>query len=77
MLADIKLEGTNFNFEGNAEISVSQIICVCPCGQHDNKNATIEFNFRDKKVYYTCSKCHKINDMQFGEKILPLPQTRM
>lgn len=64
-------------FEGTAEIGISDILCVCPCGNHD-KSSTIEFNFRDQCVYYLCSKCKKMNKMDFSKPSLPsLPKTRM
>jgi len=64
--------------EGVAQLSMSEIVCVCgKCGHHDRENATIEFNFRDLKVFYTCSECKKINEMQFGKKLpQPYPRTR-
>ncbi len=64
--------------EGVAQISISEILCVCgKCGHHDRENATIEFNFREQKVLYTCSQCKKINEMQFGkERPQPYPRSR-
>lgn len=69
---------TKIRLEGQAEISVTRIMCVCGCGNHDEENATIEFNFRDQAVYYTCSKCKTISSMKFGQTPpKPLPRTRM
>lgn len=69
---------TNIKIEGIADIDSTQILCVCKCGNHDSANATIEFNFREQCVFYTCSKCKKINEMKFGEATpSPLPRTRM
>lgn len=69
----------NIKIEGVSEIGLNQIICVCgKCGNHDNENGTLEFNFREQKVMYTCSKCKKMNEMQFGKELpQPYPRTRM
>ncbi len=64
--------------EGSAEIGINSIICVCGfCGNHENTNAVIELNFRDKKLHYLCNKCRKDNEIQFAESgIIPrLPRS--
>jgi len=65
------------SFEGDVAIEMNDIVCVCGhCGNHDNANARIEFNFREKKVFYLCSECKKINEIQFGlQTTPPLPKT--
>lgn len=69
---------TNIKVEGVAEVELTNILCVCKCGNHDSANASIEFNFRDQCVYYTCSECRKVNEMKFGQvPTQPLPRTRM
>lgn len=68
---------TKLKIEGDADISINELLCVCGfCNNHDRQNATIEFNFRDQKVYYLCSKCKKMNNMSFGQAPLPpMPKT--
>jgi hypothetical protein len=64
--------------EGLAEISSNTFICICGhCGKHDAENATIEFNFREQKVYYLCSQCKKMNELFFGKQNIPMPKTRL
>ncbi len=64
------------SFEGEAEVGVNQIICVCGhCNNHDNTSAIIELNFREQKLIYQCSACKKKNEMAFGQApIPPLPR---
>lgn len=69
---------TNVKIEGTAEVGLTQVLCVCKCGNHDSVNASIEFNFREQCVYYTCSQCRKVNEMKFGQTLPPpIPRTRM
>lgn len=65
------------SFEGDAEVNVNQIICVCGhCNNHDNTSAIIELNFREQKLIYQCSECGKKNEMAFGQEPLsPLPRS--
>ena len=62
--------------EGNVNISANTIRCVCGhCGNNDNENAVIEFNFQEQRVIYLCSKCKKENGMPFGkERAIPYPR---
>ena len=67
----------NIKVEGTAQVSICAITCVCQCGNHDRTNGTIEFNFGEQKVFYTCSVCKKINEMAFGkDKPPPYPRIR-
>lgn len=63
--------------EGEAEIGINQIICVCGyCNNHDNVSALIELNFREQKLIYQCSACKKKNEMAFGKAPLePMPKS--
>jgi hypothetical protein len=63
--------------EGTAEIGVNEISCVCgKCNNRDAEKASIEFNFRESKVYYLCSICKHMNEMFFG-KDMPPPLPRI
>lgn len=67
------------SIEGNADLAINSFIFVCGhCGHHDTSGATIEFNFRDKKIFYLCSKCSKTNELNFGNmgSFVPLPKTK-
>lgn len=77
-VAKITLEGAT-QIKGDAQITLTEVVCICgKCGNTDRENATIEFNFREEKVFYTCSKCHKINEMTFGKQLpSPLPRSRV
>lgn len=57
----------------------NKIVCVCGhCGNHDNNNVIMEFNFFEQRVLYLCSNCKKMNVMKFGQqKLPPLPRTRV
>lgn len=44
----------------------NQFVLVCGfCANHDNKRSVVEINFIDMAMYYKCSKCHKINILDF------------
>jgi len=64
--------------EGYAEFGETILSCICAfCGQASGENASIEFNFKEQKVFYLCGnkKCKKMNDMQFGkQKPVPYPR---
>lgn len=66
-------------FEGHAKLAINTLHCVCGfCGNHDTENAVVELNFREKKIYYLCSKCKKNNELVFGNPAPPpLPRTRL
>lgn len=76
-ITDITIQGEQFSIKGTAEIGINSISCVCgKCGNQDLKNASIEFNFKEMKVYYLCSECRFMNEMHFGKESLPpLPRT--
>lgn len=76
-MGSIKIEGAQFNFSGTAEIGINEVSCVCgKCNNRDMENASIEFNFKEMKVYYLCSKCRHMNEMAFGKESLPaLPRS--
>ncbi len=65
--------------EGTAEFGINELICVCGhCNNHDLECATIEFNFKQQAVYYSCSKCGKMNEINFSKPhIPPMPKSRM
>jgi hypothetical protein len=72
MLSKVKLEGT-------AEIDANILRCVCAfCNNIDEGRATIEFNFREQKIFYLCEKCKKMNEIYFGQpKSASLPKIRI
>jgi hypothetical protein len=54
-----------------------QIVLVCGhCANHDNRRAILEINFIDMIMYYTCSKCKKINKLDFAQ-LRPKPYPRI
>lgn len=67
------------HIEGSADIGINEISCVCGrCNNRDIENASIEFNFKEQKVYYLCSKCKNMNEIAFGQSpIPPMPKTSM
>lgn len=75
-LGKIRIEAPQFTLEGNAEFGINEVSCVCEkCNNRDMENASIEFNFREKKVYFLCSKCKYMNEMFFGkDQPPPLPR---
>jgi hypothetical protein len=77
-VAKIHIEAPQLDLSGVAEIGINEISCVCgKCNNRDLENASIEFNFKEMKVYYLCSRCKHMNEMFFGPKtITPLPKTR-
>ena len=68
----------NVKIEGAAEFGLIETICVCAfCNNHDSTVGTLEFNFKEQKVYYVCSKCKKMNEINFGgQKATPLPRSK-
>ncbi len=77
-MAKIRLEGST-KIEGIAHLDINTIRCVCGyCGNNDNENAYIEFNFLEQRVIYVCSQCKKENHMVFGkDKPQPYPSIRV
>lgn len=65
--------------EGSAEIATNDLVCVCGfCNDQCRENGTIEFNFREQKVFFYCNACKKMNEIFFGTKpVQPLPRTKM
>lgn len=54
-----------------------QITLVCGyCANHDSRRAILEINFIDMIMYYTCSKCKKINKLDFAA-IRPKPYPKI
>ena len=54
------------------------ITCVCErCKHHNKDNFSLEINFSDKKFYFVCSECKKMNMMEVDAvKSKPLPKIR-
>jgi len=54
-----------------------KINCVCGhCGHHDNDTG-IEINFREKKIFWYCPECKKMNELLIAaEKTAPWPKSR-
>jgi hypothetical protein len=78
-IGKISIESPQINLEGTASIGIAEICCICEkCNNKDTENASIEFNFKEKKVYYLCSKCRHMNEMFFGKEQFPeLPKIRI
>lgn len=54
-----------------------QISLVCGhCANHDNRRSILEINFVDMIMYYTCSKCKKMNTLDFAA-IRPKPYPKI
>lgn len=57
-----------------------KISCVCSfCGKQTDTNISLEFNFLQRKIYWYCGECHKMNNIDFQalKDIQPLPRMRM
>ena len=67
------------NEYASVESEVNQFVMVCEfCANHDNRKCCLEINFIDKKMYYMCSKCKKINTLDFSLfKPAPYPKSRL
>jgi len=55
----------------------NQFVLVCGyCANHDNRDCCLEINFIDMVMYYMCSKCKKINKLDFSLlKSKPYPKS--
>lgn len=73
---DIKAQ---INEEGFLSIALNKIVTVCGfCGNHDNENSVIEFNFREQKIYSLCSQCKTMNELDLSKNpSSPYPKTRI
>ena len=58
----------------SAPIEGVKISLVCECGHTDLKGR-LEVNFADKTMYFKCSKCKKMNFLNFNH-IAPKPYPR-
>lgn len=56
-----------------------KIIAVCEhCLDSNSKNAALEFNFKDKCIYYICPNCKKRSEMgQKPKDIVPYPKAKL
>lgn len=88
MISSIEIEGTlkhkdnteePVTIKGSSVLSVVSVISVCEfCNNHDKDSISLEFNFRDKKIYYYCNNCKKMNSLELlTAKNQPLPRTRL
>lgn len=60
----------------DAQSENNQFILVCGyCANHDNEKCYLEINFVDMVMYYRCSKCKKINKLDFS-LLKPAPYPR-
>ena len=56
---------------------LNQFVLVCGhCSNHDNGHMVVEINFADKAMYYKCSKCKKMNILDFS-LLHPAPYPKM
>jgi Zn finger protein HypA/HybF involved in hydrogenase expression len=54
------------------EVKNNSTVFVCGhCRHHHYGSAAIEFNFYDKKIFYLCPQCKKMNAIQFGKDMPP------
>ena len=61
--------------EKDKEIN-NQFVLVCGhCANHDNERCLLEINFVDMAMYYKCTKCKKMNILDF-HLIKPQPYPR-
>ena len=58
-------------FEDHVNIQV-----VCAHCKNNDTEPSLEINFKDKKIYYVCSKCRKENeiDLNVTNPYLPKPK---
>ena len=63
----------------NTDPELNQFVLVCGhCTNHDNKGNVVEINFVDQALYYKCTKCKKMNIIDFSRiKPEPYPRTVM
>ena len=78
-ILEIEGELKKVSFDGFAEFEEINFTFICGfCGNHDTRNASCEVNFREKKIYYMCKECKKINELALEKNNLgPLPRTRI
>ena len=51
----------------DTSLGFNQMVYVCGfCAHHDNRGVVGECNFVDKAIYYKCSKCKKMNILDFS-----------
>ena len=69
----------NISFEGTANLDLPHLMCVCGfCGNNDTKNTRVEINFREKKIFYKCSECKKVNEIELGkDQPPPYPKSKI
>jgi len=60
------------------DIPIQPIKSVVVCGhclENFNQGVSIEWNFKDKMVYFYCPKCNKMNEMGLRSMVpQPLPR---
>jgi hypothetical protein len=68
----------SIKLEGIAEIGGVEFVMVCEkCGHHEREGGSVEFNFKHKKVYFTC-RCGYANEMSWaGPGLQPYPRSRI
>ena len=74
-----KNEKDQKNQYADPTLGFNQMVYVCGfCANHDNRNVVIEVNFIDQAIYYKCTKCKKMNILDFSlMKQKPYPRTIM
>ena len=60
-----------------ANPELNQFVLVCGhCANHVNKGNLVEINFVDMAMYYKCTKCKKMNTLDFSlMKPKPYPRS--
>ena len=71
--------GKKAKLEGFIEIEGPEIAVICGfCGKPNRENLSLEFNFKDKKIYCYCPECKRMNEMELNKDISsPLPKTKI
>ena len=64
--------------EGLAEIEEPEIACICEFCNSSTRNPSVEFNFKEQKIFYFCPECKKMNLFQISKGFIPpMPKTRL
>ncbi len=53
-----------------------KINCVCEFCKSETANPIIEINFFDKKIYYVCKDCKKMNTLKLEERNFKYPKVK-
>ena len=73
-----EMSAKKVTIEGVAEIEGTEIVCICSfCNVPNRDTASLEFNFKEQKIFYYCGTCKKMNELDLNTNTTPpLPRTR-